>query len=109
MGQDAAPLLQANRVHNNRRTGVFVQDGGAPTLLENDIFRNTVGVEAVDDAAPVVRGNTLHRHKLGGVWVHKGGGGTYEGNEMRENGKAAVRVCGDGILSPQSVIGSFFN
>jgi len=94
-------------VHNNRRTGVFVQDGGAPTLLENDIFRNTVGVEAVDDAAPVVRGNWLHRHKLGGVWVHKGGGGTYEGNEMRENGKAAVRVWDNGnpVLKGNSIWG----
>eukprot|EP00967_Tisochrysis_lutea_P053877 scaffold67160_cov28-Tisochrysis_lutea.AAC.4 len=83
VGQDASPLLQHNQMHDNRKAAVFVQDGGIPTLLENEIWRNTVGVECIDDAAPILRANDMHHHKLGAVWVYKGASGTYEVRQLQ--------------------------
>ena len=92
VGQAAAPLLTHNRVHANKKAGVFFQDGAGGTLLENDIHHNWVGVEACDDAQPTVRGNKLHHQKMGGVWVYKEAGGVFEDNDIFGNAKAAVRV-----------------
>ena len=63
--QGAAPLLRANRVHNNRKAGVLFQEGGGGTLLECEIARNSVGVECFDDAQPTVRGTReMHQQKI---------------------------------------------
>ena len=109
VGGMAQPQLHNNRIHGNVKSGVFCEDGAAPTLVENDIYKNNVGVEAIESSEvrepsssppmpadcmrvlmwqPVLRGNKMHHHKMGAVWVNKEAKGVYEDNDMYNNGKA---------------------
>ena len=69
-----------------------MQDGAVPTLIENDIYKNWVGVEVVEHAEPTLRGNTIHHSRVGGLWVYKEAKGLYEGNEIHSCSKAGVRI-----------------
>jgi hypothetical protein len=71
IGSQAQPTLQANRIHANRKAGVFMQDGAMPTLIENDIYKNWVGVEVIEHSQPTLRGNKIHHSRVGGIWVYK--------------------------------------
>ena len=78
---------------------VFMQDGAAPLLIENDVFKNWVGVEVIEHAEPTLRGNKIHHNRLNGVQVYK----TLrvrEENEIAFNMKANVRIwkLGDPIV-----------
>jgi len=107
IGQLAQPLVQGNKIHACTKSGVLCQDGCIPTLIENEIFKNYVGVECMDDAEPILRGNKIHHQKMGAIWVYKESKGLYEENELYNNGKAAIRVWdhGDPICKGNKIWG----
>ena len=82
-----------------------MQDGAAPLLIENDVFKNWVGVEVIEHAEPTLRGNKIHHNRLNGVQVYKDARGVYEGNEIAFNMKANVRIwkLGDPIVKQNKI------
>ena len=73
IGSQAEPLLQGNRIHSNRKSGVFMMDAAAPTLLENEIQKNWIGVECARRPLPKSRLGEVRRGsaRLGEVYPRR--------------------------------------
>jgi F-box protein 11 len=92
----ADPRLRRNKIHDGKRSGVFVLDGGLGTLEDNDITSNLSGVSVKSDGNPTLRRNQIHDNKQSGVLVQEGGLGTLEDNDITSNTVSGVSVKSDG-------------
>jgi len=92
----ADPRLRRNKIHDGKRSGVFVLDGGLGTLDDNDITSNLSGVSVKSDGNPTLRRNQIHDNKQSGVLVQEGGLGTLEDNDITSNTVSGVSVKSDG-------------
>ena len=87
--------------------GLRAQDGAAPTLIENEVYKNWVGVEVIEHAEPTLRGNKIHHCRLNGIQVYKEAKGLYEGNDISACTHACVRVweLGDPTMNGNTIRG----
>ena len=93
----ANPVLRRNRIHDGKRSGVFVYENGQGTLEDNDILGNTLsGMEIISGSIPTVRRNRIHDCRQAGVFVHDNGKGTLEDNDIFDNAMSGVGISGGG-------------
>jgi parallel beta-helix repeat protein len=93
----ADPRLRRNKIHDGKRTGVYVHDGGLGTLEDNEITGNgQEGVQIRTGGSPVLRRNQIHDNRLGGVYVADSGAGTMEDNEIAGNEYSGVHIRAGG-------------
>jgi F-box protein 11 len=92
----ADPRVRRNRIHDGKRSGVFVYQKGLGTFEDNDIFGNVLaGVGVSEESNPTFRRNRVHDGKSGGVFVHAKAAGTFEDNDIFGNGLSGVEVKGE--------------
>jgi parallel beta-helix repeat protein len=98
--QDGAdPLLRGNKIHDGKRSGVLIRDGGLGTLEDNDITGNaTSGVIIRTGANTTLRRNRIQGNKESGVYAYDHGRGTLEDNDITGNSFKGVSVRTGGIL-----------
>src|SRR5262249_48752198 len=92
---EANPIVIRNRIHDNKQSGVYVNDGGQGTVENNDIFGNVNGVSSRSGGKPIVRSNRITKNIHYGVWVYENGGGTFEDNNLAKNAKGAWSISED--------------
>jgi parallel beta-helix repeat protein len=95
----ADPLLRRNKIHDGKRSGVLIRDGGLGTLEDNDISGNaTSGVIIRDGANTTLRRNRIQDNKESGVYAYDHGRGTLEDNDIIGNSYKGVSIRTGGIL-----------
>jgi len=95
----ADPLLRRNKIHDGKRSGVLIRDGGLGTLEDNDISGNaTSGVIIRDGANTTLRRNRIKGNKESGVYAYDHGRGTLEDNDIIGNSYKGVSIRTGGIL-----------
>jgi len=83
---NADPTVRANRIHDNKQSGVFVREQGRGTFEDNDISANTYsGVRVNSGGDPTVRANRIRNNRSSGISVSWGGRGTLTGNTIVSN------------------------
>jgi F-box protein 11 len=98
--QDGAdPLLRRNKIHDGKRSGVLIRDGGLGTLEDNDITGNaTSGVVISTGANTTLRRNRIQDNNESGVYAYDHARGTLEDNDITGNSFKGVSVRTGGIL-----------
>ncbi|HUV04405.1 MAG TPA: right-handed parallel beta-helix repeat-containing protein [Armatimonadota bacterium] len=107
----ADPRLRRNRVHDGKRSGVFVYENGQGTLEDNDIFGNaSAGVGIKTGGNPILRRNRIYHGRGGGVSVYENGRGTLEDNDIFGNAHDGIAISkgGDPTLRRNRVNGNGF-
>ena len=92
----ADPRLRRNRIHDGKRSGVFVYENGQGVLEDNDIFGNALsGVDITEGGNPTLRRNRINKNGNYAVQAYKEGGGTIEDNDLRGNVMGAWNISAD--------------
>jgi len=95
----ADPVLRRNKIHDGKRSGVLIRDGGLGSLEDNDIAGNaTSGVIIRARANTTLRRNRIHGNQESGVYVYDHARGTLEDNDVTGNAFKGVSVRAGGIL-----------
>jgi len=95
----ADPLLRRNKIHDGKRSGVLIRDGGLGTLEDNDISGNaTSGVIIRDGANTTLRRNRIQGNQESGVYAYDHGRGTLEDNDIIGNSYKGVSIRTGGVL-----------
>ena len=85
--------MRANRIHDNKQSGVYVHEQGRGTFEDNDISANTKnGVEVNSSGDPTIRNNKIHHNHPCGIRVPFGGGGTITGNNVFSNTPSNLKI-----------------
>ena len=88
----ADPRLRRNLIHDGKKNGVFVLDGGLGTLEDNDITANDqAGVAITTGANPTLRRNRIHDGKRTGSSSGDSGLGSLEDNDITANARQGWR------------------
>jgi len=69
-GAFSRPYIVRNAVHKNDSTGILIDGGSQPTLIQNKIRNNTGGGIKISNAEPVIKQNTIIQNSGSGVKVH---------------------------------------
>ncbi|MBX3736564.1 MAG: right-handed parallel beta-helix repeat-containing protein [Candidatus Didemnitutus sp.] len=89
----ADPRLRRNRIHDGKRSGIFVYENGMGTLEDNDIYAHALaGIEIKTGSNPTLRRNRIHDGIQGGVLIQKDGLGTLEDNDIFANSYSGVEI-----------------
>jgi parallel beta-helix repeat protein len=92
----ANPILRSNTIHNAKDCGVEVDDGGDGLLENNQIVNNTkVGIRVTADGNPTVRNNKIAGQEIG-IEISNAAG-IFEKNDLRGNSKAAWKISSDSL------------
>ena len=89
----AEPYLRRNRIHHGKQGGVFLINNAKGTLEGNEIFSiDDVGVGILEEANPTLRQDQIHDNDVG-VVVDGKAKGILEGNEIFSNSSIGVAIA----------------
>jgi F-box protein 11 len=99
--EKAGVTIRETIIHDGSSRGIVIQNGGACTLVNNDIFGNDgFGID-VSSTATTVRSNCVHDGKGGGILIRQEGNAsdpdithTISENEIFANAGVALEVVG---------------
>jgi parallel beta-helix repeat protein len=95
----AESLLRKNKIHDGKKSGVLIRDGGQGTLEDNDITGNaTSGVIVSVGANAILRGNKIRSNKESGVFVYDHASATLLDNDIASNALMGVSVTTGGSV-----------
>jgi parallel beta-helix repeat protein len=89
----AYPKLRGNKIHDGKKSGIFVYENGQGLIEDNDIFGLAFsGIEIEEAGNPTVRGNKIRDGKQNGILVYKNGQGLIEDNDIFENAFSGIEI-----------------
>ena len=97
LGDRSAPVVNDNRIEDNRQAGLVVQGASRPRLARNTVRGNGgIGVAVYGAASPQVTANSVSGHEQAGILVKVAARATprIRGNSLRGNGSAGVVFMG---------------
>jgi len=98
-GANTVATVRNCRIHDGKRSGVWVYWRGRGTFEGCDIFANArAGVGAGKGGTPEIRNCRINRNGSAAVWVQPGGEVTVEGCDLSNNKRGAWKISG-GMLS----------
>jgi parallel beta-helix repeat protein len=103
-GTTANPIIQQCQVHDGKTGGIYIYDNAQATLIECEVFRNTlVNVEIKGSSNVLLQKCKIYDGKDGGLVFHVNAQGTAEdcdifGNalvnvEIKDNSKPVIQRC----------------
>ena len=91
--KEGAPLIQHNRIHDGRDSGVLVCENGQGSVVDNLIFANQMaGVAIGRGGASRVTGNTIRDGSGGSLCLSLHSKGTISSNVIHQHPKSAMQV-----------------
>lgn len=99
--QESRPAIRGN-VISGSRIGIQTWDQSAPSIEDNDIRGNTVGV-SVCWANPDLQANAVTANQATGLLVLGGPSPRLDGNRMHRNGSGHVRPVGMREMGPRAL------
>lgn len=91
---EAQPVVRRNRIHDGRQEGIYAGEDAAGIIEDNKIYGNGLaGVAIWRGASPTVRGNEIYGCREG-VYVGDRGRGVIEGNKLHDNAGAGIKIAG---------------
>jgi parallel beta-helix repeat protein len=95
----AQPILQHNRIHGSKKTGVYYKHHTQGLLVKNDIFGNHYAAVCVRGFSnPNISHNRIHDGLESGIWLKENAKGVIEDNQIFAN--ALPNICVDGKAQP---------
>lgn len=74
VANQADPTISHSIIHDMKRSGVFLTDNAAGSIINCDIFGNGyANIEIVDFASPHISGNTIRDSKQVGIFCKANG------------------------------------
>lgn len=98
------PIIDENIISRSHHDGILVEDKGLGVITNNVVERCRLsGISVVAQSMPIIRGNIITLCRDAGLLIgEEGGGGTYEKNDIFNNRKANVQICGAGVVATAS-------
>jgi parallel beta-helix repeat protein len=90
---NAYPRIISNKIHDGKRTGIYVYENGQGIIEDNKIYVNAYsGVAIRQGGNPILRRNKIYDGKNAGIYVYENGQGVIEDNEIYGNSFSGVVI-----------------
>lgn len=96
IGGNAEPVIRKNKIHNSNRYGIEVANAKG-VFTDNDIYENRLaGIMVGEGGAPTVLRNNIYKGASQGIWIEKNAKGLFEKNNIYLNQSSGIFVTTGG-------------